>query len=208
MQADLGVLPLVAILRGLGAHEAPQVGRALFDAGFRLLEVPLNRPGALAAIQALLQIAPPDAIIGGGTMLSVEHVEQVHAAGGRMMVSPNFDAAVVRRAVALDMLAFPGVVTPSEAWQALAAGAHGLKLFPAEMIPPAAVKALRSVLPPEVLLMPVGGIDVDNMAAYARAGANGFGIGGALYQSGVAPAALAQAAAAFISARQRLIAAD
>ncbi|MDO9216239.1 MAG: 2-dehydro-3-deoxy-6-phosphogalactonate aldolase, partial [Lacisediminimonas sp.] len=197
MLADLGVLPLVAILRGLGAHEAPQVGRALFDAGFRLLEVPLNRPGALAAIQALLQIAPPDAIIGGGTMLSVEHVEQVHAAGGRMMVSPNFDAAVVRRAVALDMLAFPGVVTPSEAWQALAAGAHGLKLFPAEMIPPAAVKALRSVLPPEVLLMPVGGIDVDNMAAYARAGANGFGIGGALYQSGVAPAALAQAAAAF-----------
>jgi 2-dehydro-3-deoxyphosphogalactonate aldolase len=157
-------------------------------------------------MQALLQIAPPDAIVGGGTMLTVQHVEQVHAAGGRMMVSPNFDAAVVRRAVELDMLAFPGVVTPSEAWQALAAGAHGLKLFPAEMIPSAAVKALRSVLPPEVLLMPVGGISVNNMAGYVSAGASGFGIGGALYQPGVAQAALAQAAAAFISMRQRLIA--
>ncbi len=182
MNQDLGPLPLVAILRGLTAKEAPQVGRDLFAAGFRLLEVPLNRPGALDAMRALLAIAPADAIIGGGTMLTVQQVEQVYAAGGRMMVAPNFDLAVVERAVALDMLAFPGVVTPSEAFQALAAGAHGLKLFPAEMISPAAVKALRSVLPSEVLVMPVGGITPDNMATYVKAGANGFGIGGALYQ--------------------------
>lgn len=206
MHPDLGPLPLVAILRGLTVGEAPQVGACLFAAGFRLLEVPLNRPGALDAMRSLIAIAPPDAIIGGGTMLTVAQVEQVHAAGGRMMVSPNFDATVVGRARALGMLAFPGVTTPTEAFQALAAGAHGLKLFPAEMIPPAAVRALRSVLPAEVLLMPVGGITPDNMAAYVRAGASGFGIGGALYQPASPSAALGDAAAAFMGARQALIA--
>lgn len=205
MQFQLGTLPLVAILRGLTPEEAPHVGQALFDAGFRLLEVPLNRPGAIEAMRGLLQIAPVDAIIGGGTILSVEQVEQVAAAGGRMMVSPNFNTAVVQRAVELGMLTLPGVATPTEAFQALAAGAHGLKLFPAEMIPPPVVKAIRSVLPGETSLMPVGGITPDNMQAYVRAGATGFGIGGALYQPAIEPGALKQAAAAFMAARQQIM---
>lgn len=204
MQKELGDLPLIAILRGLSAPQAQQTGRILFDAGFRLLEVPLNRPGALEAMRALLDIAPPDAIIGGGTMLTVEHVEQVHAAGGRMMVAPNFDAAVVRRAVELDMLAFPGVATPSEAYQALAAGAHALKLFPAEMIGPPVVRALRSVLPAEVRLIPVGGITPSNMGEFVQAGASGFGIGGALFQPTAGPEALAAKAAEFIAIRASL----
>ncbi|MDB5798512.1 MAG: 2-dehydro-3-deoxy-6-phosphogalactonate aldolase [Paucimonas sp.] len=205
MRQHLGTLPLVAILRGLTVEEAPHVGAVLFEAGFHLLEVPLNRPGALEAIRILVDMAPEGAIVGGGTMLSIEHVEQVYAAGGRMLVSPNFDGAVVRRAVELDMLALPGVATPTEAYAALAAGAHGLKLFPAEMMPPAVVKALRSVLPSDTPLMPVGGITPDNMAAYVRAGANGFGIGGALYQPTIEPGALKKAAANFMAARQLLM---
>lgn len=205
MQFDLGAMPMVAILRGLTPAQAPQLGRILLDAGFRLLEVPLNRPGAIDAMRELLRIAPADAIIGGGTMLSVEQVELVHAAGGRLMVSPNFDPAVVSRARELDMLVLPGVATPSEGFAALAAGAHGLKLFPAEMIPPAAVKAFRSVLPPETRLMPVGGIDAASMRSYAAAGADGFGIGGSLFQPGRALPEIQRAARELMAVRATLI---
>jgi 2-dehydro-3-deoxyphosphogalactonate aldolase len=197
--------PLVAILRGLTPEEAPQVGRTLFDAGFRILEVPLNRPGALAAIEVLRKMAPDDAIVGGGTMLSREHVDQVLQAGGTLMVSPNCEPDVIRYAVEKKMLCLPGVATPTEAYHALAAGAHGLKLFPAEMAGPPVVKALRSVLPPQTRLLPVGGITPDNMAAFVKAGADGFGIGGALYQPGGEPGQLKAAAQAFMAARARLL---
>ena len=198
-QRALASLPLVAILRGIRPDEAIAVGEALHGAGWRLLEVPLNSPAPLESIAALARRFP-DAVVGAGTVRTEEEVRQVHAAGGRLVVSPHFDARVVRAAAALDMVTLPGVLTPSEAFAALDAGATGLKLFPAEMVPPAAVKAQRAVLPAEVLLFPVGGIAPETMASYRAAGANGFGIGSALYQPGRAPQAVAAAAQAFAAA--------
>jgi 2-dehydro-3-deoxyphosphogalactonate aldolase len=197
--------PLVAILRGLTQADAPAIGRVLFDAGFRLLEVPLNRPGALDAIRALLEIAPPDALIGAGTVLTRGDVDAVKNAGGQFMVSPNCEPDVIRHAVQNDMLALPGIATPTDAFKALEAGAHGLKLFPAEMIPPAVVKALRSVLPEKTYLLPVGGINPSNMGAYVDAGANGFGIGGQLYRPGTEPSSVKRAAETFMRARAELM---
>ncbi|WP_396430102.1 2-dehydro-3-deoxy-6-phosphogalactonate aldolase [Limnohabitans sp.] len=176
-------LPLIAILRGLTPAEAPGIGQALISSGFAIIEVPLNSPEPLQSI-ALLSQQFPQALMGAGTVLNAQQVKDVHAAGGRLIVSPNFNPVVVAQALALGMVVLPGVCTPSEAFAALAAGAHGLKLFPAEMISPAAVKALRAILPPQAALMPVGGITPDNMAAYRAAGANGFGLGSALYAPG------------------------
>jgi 2-dehydro-3-deoxyphosphogalactonate aldolase len=195
----LARLPLVAILRGITPAEAQPVGDALWSVGWRLLEVPLNSPDPLQSI-ALLARRHPQAIVGAGTVRIAEEVRAVHAAGGRLVVSPHFDARVVQAAVALGMAAVPGVMTPSEAFAALDAGASALKLFPAEMIPPAAVKALRAVLPAEVKLMPVGGIAPHTMAAYRDAGADGFGIGSALYKPGMDAQAVAAAARAFADA--------
>lgn len=195
----LATLPLVAILRGLTPEEAPDIGAALVDSGFRLIEVPLNSPRPLDSIARLAQ-AFPQALVGAGTVLSAEAVREVRAAGGQLIVSPNFDPAVVREAVALGLACLPGVLTPSEAFGALAAGAHGLKLFPAEMASPAVVKALRAVLPPGVPLLPVGGISPDNMGAYRAAGANGFGIGSALYRPGKTAEAVRASAQAFAAA--------
>ncbi|NHZ37876.1 2-dehydro-3-deoxy-6-phosphogalactonate aldolase [Massilia rubra] len=192
--------PLVAILRGLQAHEAEAAGAALFGAGFRLLEVPLNRPGALASIALLARMAPAGAIVGGGTMLSVADVDAVHAAGGRMLVAPNCNTAVIARAAALGMLCAPGVATPSEAFEALAAGAHALKIFPAEMVGYAGLKAFKTVLPAGTPLWPVGGVAPDTMADWVAAGATGFGIGGALYSPGTTPEILSSRAQAFVDA--------
>lgn len=197
--------PMVAILRGLTPEEVPAIGPILFDAGFRLLEVPLNRPNALPAIAALTKIAPPDALIGGGTVLTIDDVDAIKGVGAHFMVAPNCEPDVIRHAVDLGLLALPGVSTPSEAFRALAAGAHGLKLFPAEMIPPAVVKALRSVLPEKTLLLPVGGIHPNNIAAYIDAGASGFGIGSQLYRPGVDPAALKRAAELFMDVRKSVV---
>lgn len=197
--------PLVAILRGLTPAEAPVVGGVLFAAGFRMLEVPLNRPGAIEAIQALLRIAPDGAIVGAGTVLSERDVDAVREAGGKLIVSPHCATDVISHAVRQGMLALPGVATPTEAFQALKAGAQGLKLFPAEMIPPPAVKAIRSILPPGTPLFPVGGIHPHSMADYVAAGATGFGIGGQLYQPQITEEALSKAAEAFMSARQALL---
>lgn len=176
-------LPLIAILRGLTPAEAPAIGEALVSSGFVLIEVPLNSPQPLDSI-AQLVAQFPHALVGAGTVLQVQHVKEVHAAGGRLVVSPNFNPSVVAAALALGMVVLPGVATPTEAFAALDAGAHGLKLFPAEMISPATVKALRAVLPQETALMPVGGITPDTMAAYRAAGAAGFGLGSALYAPG------------------------
>jgi 2-dehydro-3-deoxyphosphogalactonate aldolase len=173
-------LPLIAILRGLTPAEAPAIGEALTNSGFAIIEVPLNSPEPLRSISALTRLFP-QTLIGAGTVLNVQQVQDVHAAGGRLVVAPNFNPAVVAQALALNMVVLPGVSTPTEAFAALEAGAHGLKLFPAEMISPATVKAMRAVLPPTAALMPVGGITPDNMAAYRAAGASGFGLGSALY---------------------------
>lgn len=198
-------LPLIAILRGLTPAQAPMVGRVLFEAGFRLLEVPLNRPGALEAMRLLMQQAPADAIIGAGTVLRIEDVDAVQAAGGRMIVSPHCAEDVISRAASLGMLTLPGVTTPTEAFRALQAGAHGLKLFPAEMIGPAGFKSIRSILPENTPLIPVGGVTAQNMAEYVAAGATGFGIGGQLYKPDMSEDALRAAAQAFMTEREKLI---
>ncbi|MFI4928397.1 MAG: 2-dehydro-3-deoxy-6-phosphogalactonate aldolase [Burkholderiales bacterium] len=198
-QHAMSTLPLVAILRGMAPHEADAVGDLLVRSGYALLEVPLNSPDPLASIASLAR-RHPDALVGAGTVRSADEVKAVHAAGGRLIVSPHFDARVVQAAAALGLVCLPGVATPSEAFAALEAGATGLKLFPAEMIPPAAVKALRAVLAPQVLLLPVGGITPSGMAAYRAAGANGFGIGSALYQPGRDLHAIVASAQAFADA--------
>ena len=196
----LPALTLVAILRGLDQRDAAAVGRILFDAGWRMLEVPLNRPGALDAIRILAGMAPPDAIVGGGTMLTVAHVDAVAGAGGRLFVAPNCNPAVIAHARAAGMLCAPGVATPTEAFAALDAGAHALKLFPAEAIGPAGLKAVKSVLPDGTPLWPVGGVTPEQIPAWRAAGATGAGIGSQLFAPGVAPDTLAARAAAFAAA--------
>jgi len=191
--------PLVAILRGLNPAEAVDVAKVLYNAGFRALEVPLNRPGAIEAIAAIVQLNLPDTLVGGGTMLTVAHVEAVHAAGGRLFVSPNCVPAVIRRAVELGMYCAPGVATPSEAFAALDAGAHALKIFPAESVGHGGVKALKSVLPAGTPVLPVGGVSPDTMAAWVKAGATGFGIGGNLYTPGVTLDQLKERAESFVA---------
>jgi 2-dehydro-3-deoxyphosphogalactonate aldolase len=190
-------LPLIAILRGLTPAEAPAIGQALVDSGFAIIEVPLNSPEPLQSI-ATLTAQFPQRLIGAGTVLNAQQVNDVHAAGGRLVVAPNFNPAVLAQALALNMVVLPGVATPTEAFAALDAGAHGLKLFPAEMISPATVKALRAVLPKDAALMPVGGITPDNMAAYRKAGASGFGLGSALYAPGRSAELVYEKAAAFV----------
>jgi 2-dehydro-3-deoxyphosphogalactonate aldolase len=192
-------LPLIAILRGLTPAEAPAIGQALVDSGFAMIEVPLNSPEPLHSIAALTRLLP-HTLIGAGTVLNAQQVKEVHAAGGRLVVAPNFNPAVVAQALALNMVVLPGVATPTEAFAALDAGAHGLKLFPAEMISPATVKALRAVLPKDAALMPVGGITPDNMAAYRTAGASGFGLGSALYAPGRSAEHVRLAAQNFVNA--------
>jgi 2-dehydro-3-deoxyphosphogalactonate aldolase len=197
----LAQLPLIAILRGLTPAEAPAIGEALVSSGFAIIEVPLNSPEPLESIAALTQQFP-QTLIGAGTVLNAQQVKDVHAAGGRLVVAPNFNPAVVGQALALNMVVLPGVATPTEAFAALDAGAHGLKLFPAEMISPATVKALRAVLPKASALMPVGGITPDNMAVYRSAGATGFGLGSALYAPGRNTELVSEKAAAFVRAWQ------
>ena len=195
----LAQLPLIAILRGLTPAEAPSIGQALVDSGFAIIEVPLNSPEPLQSI-AVLTVQFPHTLIGAGTVLNAQQVKDVHAAGGRLVVAPNFNPAVVAQAMALNMVVLPGVATPTEAFAALDAGAHGLKLFPAEMISPATVKAMRAVLPKDAALMPVGGITPDNMAAYRTAGASGFGLGSALYAPGRSAEQVRAAAQKFVKA--------
>lgn len=195
----LAQLPLIAILRGLTPAEATAIGQALVSSGFAIIEVPLNSPEPLHSIATLTTLFP-HTLIGAGTVLNAQQVKDVHAAGGRLVVSPNFNPAVVAQALALNMVVLPGVATPTEAFAALDAGAHGLKLFPAEMVSPATVKAIRAVLPPTAALMPVGGITPENMAAYRAAGATGFGLGSALYAPGRPAAQVQEMAQAFVRA--------
>lgn len=198
-ETALGHIPLVAILRGLQQHEALAMGEALTRTGWTLIEVPLNSPDPLGSI-ATLAGNFPQALIGAGTVLTPDDVRNVHAAGGQLIVSPNFNPAVVREAVRLGLVCLPGVMTATEAFAALEAGATGLKLFPAEMTSPAVLRALRAVLPAATRLLPVGGITPENMTSYLAAGAAGFGIGSALYKPGMTAPQVQANAVNFIAA--------
>ena len=191
-------LPLVAILRGLAPVEALAIGQALVDAGFHLLEVPFNSPSPLESIALLQQAFGDRCTVGAGTVRTPAMVEAVATTGARLIVMPHADVAVIAAASRAGMLCVPGVATPTEAFAAIDAGAVALKLFPAEQIAPAVLKAWRSVLPGDVPLLPVGGIDPARMAAYVVAGAGGFGIGSALYAPGRSAADVAQRARAFV----------
>ena len=196
-------LPLIAILRGVTPAEAVPIGQALVSTGWALIEVPLNSPQPLDSIAAMAS-AFPQALVGAGTVLTPDDVRNVHAAGGQLIISPNFNPAVVHEAVRLGLICLPGVMTASEAFAALDAGATGLKIFPAEMATPAVVKALRAVLPADALVLPVGGITPSNMQAYLSAGASGFGIGSALYKPGMTATTVVTNATQFIAACARI----
>ena len=193
-------LPLVAILRGLQPERAADIARVLFDAGFRALEVPLNRPGAISAIAAIVPLAPADAWIGAGTVLDTAQVDAVGDTGASLIVSPHFDPAVLRRARERGMRTVPGVFTASEAFAAWRAGADAVKIFPAEAMTHAGLTGLTTVLPPTLPLWPVGGIVPDNMAAWRRAGATGFGLGGGLFKPELSVAEIAARARAYVDA--------
>ena len=190
-------LPLIAILRGVTPDEIVAVGRALYDAGFRVIEIPLNSPQPYESIRRLTAELGEDCLIGAGTVLTEAQVAEVDAAGGRLIVSPNANLAVIRASKAAGLVSAPGVATPSEGFAALDAGADSLKLFPAEQLGPAVVKAWRAVFPKELALLPVGGITPDNMGPYVAAGANGFGLGSALYKPGLSAAQVSANAQAF-----------
>jgi 2-dehydro-3-deoxyphosphogalactonate aldolase len=193
-------LPLVAILRGITPADAVPVGQALLETGFRIVEVPLNSPQPLESIRRLAEACGDRARIGAGTVLTTAQVAEVAAAGGTLIVSPNADPAVIRATKAARLWSAPGVATPTEGFAALAAGADMLKLFPAEQLGPAVVKAWRAVFPRDVPLVPVGGVTPETMAAFRAAGADGFGLGSALYKPGMTIAEVRGNAEQFVAA--------
>ena len=197
--AQLDATGLVAILRGVRPDEVLAIGTALYETGFRLIEIPLNSPDPMRSIEHLATALPADVLVGAGTVMSTTQVRDVQSAGGRLIVMPHSAPDVIRAAADADLIALPGVATPTEAFAALAHGATGLKLFPAETLPPVAVKAWRAVLPKETRLLPVGGITPDKLAGYLEAGASGFGLGGALYRPGDTPQTVRENAQAFMT---------
>jgi len=198
--AAFAALPLVAILRGLRPERAVATASVLYDAGFRVIEVPLNSPDPFVSISAARAALPGDAVVGAGTVLDAASVAALVQAGGELVVMPHADTAVIRAAVAAGLPCVPGVATPTEAFAALAAGATALKLFPAEMLGPPVLKALRAVLPAGTRLLPVGSIAPASMAPYVAAGAAGFGLGSALFTPTMADAEVRERAAAFCGA--------
>ena len=197
-QDALKTLPLVAILRGLRPDEAVAVGEMLVEAGFRIVEVPLNSPDPFDSIKRLVQALGNRAIVGAGTVLNVADVETLHAVGGQICISPNANPDVIRRAKQLGMISFPAFFTPTEAFSAIAAGADAIKLFPAELAGTTGLKAMRAVLPKTVPVFPVGGVTPDNMKDFLDAGAAGFGIGSAVFKPGDTPEIVYKKARAFV----------
>ena len=192
--------PLVAVLRGIQPDEVADIGEALITAGIRILEVPLNSPTPFESITRLSAVAGDRALVGAGTVLDVESVGRVAAAGGRLNVSPSTDAGVIAATIAAGMVSLPGFFTPSEAFTAIAAGANALKFFPAEAGSPAVLRAIRAVLPRDMRVLAVGGMTPEGVGAWRTAGADGFGLGNSLYRPGVTAAAAGEVAARFVAA--------
>jgi 2-dehydro-3-deoxyphosphogalactonate aldolase len=196
----IAAMPIVAILRGVKPDEVVAVAQAIFDAGVRAIEVPLNSPEPFISIANLATHFADRAIVGAGTVLTVEDVARCKAAGAQIIVSPNMNPDVIRATVAAGMISAPGCLTPTEAFAALEAGAYAIKLFPGELISAAAVKAMRAVLPKEAIVLVVGGVSADLISQYREAGANGFGIGGGIYRPGTSAEQAGANARAFVAA--------
>ncbi|MDQ4086710.1 MAG: 2-dehydro-3-deoxy-6-phosphogalactonate aldolase [Pseudomonadota bacterium] len=199
LKRRLGECPLVAIIRGVTPDEAADIGAAIHEAGIRIIEVPLNSPQPFDSIRCLADALGEDALVGAGTVLDPVDVPRVADAGGRIAVSPNTNRAVIEATVAAGLVSCPGYYTPSEAFEAIRAGAHGLKLFPAEAASPAVVKAQRAVLPRDVPLLVVGGVKPETMQPWLEAGADGFGLGGGLYRPGQSADETAAKARAYVA---------
>jgi 2-dehydro-3-deoxyphosphogalactonate aldolase len=197
---DAGAPPVVSILRGVTSAEVVEIGAALVAAGIRIIEVPLNSPDPFASIEALQAEFGNEALIGAGTVLDVASVERLAQTGAKLMVAPNTDAAVIARAIELRLEPLPGFVTPSEAFAAIAAGASRLKLFPASSFGPAYLRALREVLPADIGVWAVGGVDAANLAEWIGAGAEGVALGGSLYRPGTSAADVAAKAMRVVAA--------
>lgn len=202
-QPHFAACPLVAIIRGVTPAEAEAVGDAIFEAGIRIIEVPLNSPEPLKSIELLAKHLGDRALIGAGTVLEEGQVDEVKSAGGQLIVSPNTNPGVITAAAAAGMVSCPGYFTPSEAFAAIAAGAHALKLFPAEAATPAVVKAQRAVLPRDIPILVVGGVKPDLMGAWTDAGADGFGLGSGLFKPGNSAAQVLENACAYVAALPR-----
>jgi 2-dehydro-3-deoxyphosphogalactonate aldolase len=196
----LGAVPLIAILRGISARDAPGIATALLEGGVRCLEIPLNSPSPLESLAAVRASAGERVVLGAGTVLSPEEVRAAAAAGAQFIVSPNTDPAVIAETRRVGLWSLPGFFTASEAFSAIAAGADALKLFPAETAGPAMLKALRAVLPKSVAVLPVGGITPAALPVWRAAGARAFGIGSALYRPGDDPQQVEKQARAFVTA--------
>ena len=199
-QRHFSVCPLVAIIRGVRPEEAAAIGDALFEAGIRIIEVPLNSPEPLKSIAALAERLGDQALVGAGTVLDARLVAEVRSAGGQLIVSPNTDPQVIAATVAAGMVSCPGYFTPSEAFAAIAAGAHALKLFPAEAATPALVKAQRAVLPRDLPILVVGSVKPERMAEWRDAGADGFGLGSGVFKPGDSAAQVREKARSYIAA--------
>ncbi|HUE79979.1 MAG TPA: 2-dehydro-3-deoxy-6-phosphogalactonate aldolase [Sphingomicrobium sp.] len=191
--------PLVAIIRGITPEDAEAIGAAIFEAGIRILEVPLNSPDPMASIRRLSDRLGDRALIGAGTVLKPSQVAEVLSAGGRLIVSPNTDPAVIRATVAAGMVSSPGYYTPSEAFIAIEAGAHALKFFPAEAASPAVIRAQKAVLPREIPIIVVGGVKPDSMQPWVASGADAFGLGSGLYKPGQSAAETEAKARAYVA---------
>ena len=195
--------PLVAIIRGVTPAEAADIAQAIYDAGIRIIEVPLNSPDPLESIRIIADRLASRALVGAGTVLDPADVAKVAAAGGKLIVSPNTNPEVIEATVAAGMVSSPGYFTPSEAFAAIQAGAHAIKLFPAEAASPTIVRSQRAVLPKDMPLIVVGGVTPESVPDWLAAGANGFGLGGSLYKAGQDAAKTLEKARAFVSAVKR-----
>jgi 2-dehydro-3-deoxyphosphogalactonate aldolase len=195
--------PLIAILRGVRPDEVVAIGEELVAAGFTLIEVPMNSPDPLDSVGRLVAALGDRAMIGAGTVLTVDQVAAMRDAGGRMVISPNTNIDVIRASAAASLVSLPGIATPSEALAALDAGATALKLFPAEAASPTILKAMRAILPSDLRVLPVGGIVPEGMAPWRQAGAAGFGLGSALYKPGMTAGEVGTRARAFVTALER-----